>query len=196
MSEEKEKKITVTLDNKPMQELMERNKELNAMLQDALSERADYREKLKIVGEEMVRKKKESLGCNDPNVNTPSQLREWEAEHGNIDDSGTEDNIGSGSAGSVSLSDNQQIKPKKVFNGQKEMLDHLNALERKGGKEGEKAGEILDKITEKWMKSAQRKHDGQHLQLIDAEKEFENEGIISVMQEREREKAKVKKNDE
>ncbi len=184
------KELNVTIDPKPMQELMERNKELNAMLQDALGEKDDYKAKLRIVGEQMLNDKKKALGAPD-SISSPRELMEWEKEHANEDDSGTEDNVGHGSAGSVSLSDNQQIKPKKVFNSQKEMIDHLTEREAQGDKE---AGQILDKLTEKWMKSAQRQHDGQHLVLADAEKAYENEGIISVMQEREREKIKVKKN--
>jgi len=176
-------KLTVELDSKQMRDLMEENIRLK-------EQRDDYRHKAGLIATIEFERRKKELNAPE-SIKTVEELREWEAEHGDVDDSGTEDNVGSGSAGSVSLSDNQQIKPKKVFNSQKEMIDHLTEREAQGDKE---AGQILDKLTEKWMKSAQRQHDGQHLVLADAEKAYENEGIISVMQEREREKIKVKKN--
>jgi hypothetical protein len=185
MSERKEKReINVKVDNKTTLELWEKNKQLTDMLQNATSEKEDLQEKLAIIGKQAFEEKKRALSAPD-SITTPSQLKLWEEEHGNEDDGGTDDNVGSGGAGSVPLRGNQQVKKNKTYDSRKNLVDDLLRMEREGTpQEKEYASGTLNKLFKKQMNSLKRDNDGERLNFADAEKEYANEPIVGEMQKR------------
>lgn len=114
-------------------------------------ENSDLKGKLRLASEFLLKIKKEKVGCSDPEVDTPSKLKQWIEEHENDSKNYYEPPIGRGSSGSLKLKD-ATGQSSEGFDSEEQMIDYLvntkNSLESTP-EQREQASKILGELYRK-----------------------------------------------
>jgi hypothetical protein len=111
--------------------------DLEKQLEEKTSEAEDYKAKLELVATKEFEKKKSSLGCSDPSIDSPDKLLAW--EKGKTGYSGTP-------SGSMPLSDAQikgYVGKQGEFTNEAEMISELKKREQNGDPEAKKILSLL-----------------------------------------------------
>ena len=157
MSEgERKIKVDVEVDSKTLKKALQRQNQLESELEAERAIREDAEAKLKLAAQKLFADKKARLGCDDPNIKTPSQLKQW-AEENVTNSSYGEPPVGRGSAGSLKLSSAQLGEDvNQGFDSYEQMIETLTDKKLTGTpQEREEAKAILDEFWKKLDKGIQ-----------------------------------------
>jgi hypothetical protein len=134
--------IDIKVESKTLLEALKRQNQLETELEDSKG-------KLRIAAERLLANKKEKVGCNDPDVDTPSKLKVWIAEHKNETNYYYEPPVGHGSSGNLKLS-SAQGESNREFDSKEEMIDFLVNQKHTGTPEQkEQAEKVLNELYRK-----------------------------------------------
>jgi hypothetical protein len=155
----KREETTIHVNTEPIEKLVRQNEQMSRMLENKETELESVKEKFRKVGEKILAEKKEQLGCDDPNVQSISDLKLWQAENKDV---GVRS--GGGSSGRSTLNDDGQQSDNQSFNSRKSLIENIP--------EGTK-----NKLWEKTIQGIKEKDGKLAMDFSDVEKEFGNVGV-------------------